>query len=668
MPKDREIPFRQIHMDFHTSPHIPDVGADFDPQAFARTLKAANVNSCTIFAKCHHGMSYYPTKVGVVHPALKRDLMGEMIQALHAAGIRAPIYVTVTWDEWAAQEHQEWLAVAKNGQLVGRTPLTDEGRWRWLCMNSGYADYLAAQTEEILQNYQVDGFFFDIHRQPQPGCVCNTCLKEMLALGLNPEDDADLTQHSLLVGRRLMDRLSRLTREHQPEATLFYNSRTRIEAAPANGMKPEFEHMTHIEIESLPSGRWGYDHFPLFVRYFQPLHPELLGMTGRFHRTWGDFGGLKPEAAMEYEVFSMLALGAKASIGDQLHPRGVLEAATYERIGRVYGSVAAKEPWCTGARPLADVGVLMTTSPTTRGDIYRATAADTGAMRMFTELQQQFHFLDPEADFSQYPVLVAPDTVAFDPALTARVQAYLAGGGKLLLTGRSGLTPAGDAFALDEFGLDYGGEGDFKPDYIVCGPTVNAGIPDLPHVQYERGNKVTARPGTEVLAQNVAPYFQRNWRHYCSHHQTPYDKETGLPAIARRGNVIYVASPLFTAYHNQAYPVHRQIIGNCLNLLLGQPLVQTSLPSCGQATLLAQPGRKVAHLLYYVWQRRAAELDIIEDVVPLHNVALAVRTGTAPRRVYLAPEGTDLEFTFADGVARCAVPTVRGHQLVAFEA
>jgi hypothetical protein len=186
-------------------------------------------------------------------------------------------------------------------------------------------------------------------------------------------------------------------------------------------------------------------------------------------------------------------------------------------------------------------------------------------------------------------------------------------------------------------------------------------------VQYERGHRVAARPGTEVLADTVNPYFQRHWRHYSSHHQTPYDRPSGLPAVTRRGGVIYIASPLFTAYKKQAYPVHRDIVGNCLRLLAPERWIHSSLPTGGQVTLMQQPARMVAHLLYYVWQRRAPDLDIIEDVVDLHGVDLAVRTAQAPRRVYLAPERRALDFTFERGVTRCSVPEVRGHQMVVFE-
>ncbi len=54
-----DLPFRQIHLDFHTSEMIPDIGAEFDPDEFGDTLVRAHVNSITCFARCHHGWNYY---------------------------------------------------------------------------------------------------------------------------------------------------------------------------------------------------------------------------------------------------------------------------------------------------------------------------------------------------------------------------------------------------------------------------------------------------------------------------------------------------------------------------------------------------------------------------------------------------------------------------------
>ena len=53
---EKEIPFRQIHLDFHTSEAIEGVCSEFDAEEFAQTLADAHVNSITLFSCGHHGM------------------------------------------------------------------------------------------------------------------------------------------------------------------------------------------------------------------------------------------------------------------------------------------------------------------------------------------------------------------------------------------------------------------------------------------------------------------------------------------------------------------------------------------------------------------------------------------------------------------------------------
>ncbi len=663
------LPSRQVHLDFHTSPLIPGVGADFDAGEFARTLKAAAVNSVTVFARCHHGMSYYPTRVATPHPSLQRDLLGEMIEACHREGIQAPIYITVVWDEHAGTTHPEWRQVDRSGKLVGRPPLSGEWGWQWLCMNSPYADYVAAQTEEICRRYPVDGIFFDIVMQTKPGCVCTHCLRSMRELGLDPTVDADLERHTLVVERKFMRRMAALVHSFHPQARLFFNSRLRMDPDPETGMRGEADAFTHWEIESLPSGGWGYNHFPLYARYYQTLGKEYLGMTGRFHLSWADFGGLKNQAALEYECFRQLALGAQCSIGDQLHPRGRLDPTVYELIGQVYRQVEACEPWCVDAVPQAEIGVLMP------GRMHKAEESHTrevleGTMRLLAETGQQFHFLDLAADLSPYRLIVAPDEVTFDAGLAGRMREYLERGGALLLSHRSGLRPDGTAFALEELGLEYEGPAPLAPNFFhVAGDEneVSAGIAPTDYVMYEAGSRVRPRPGTATLVGEAVPYFNRTWEHFCSHRQTPADRPSGYPMVARRGRVIYFASPIFHAYQAYGNGVYKALVRNAVAALLPDPLVQAGLPSAGEVTLLKQGSRLVCHLLYYTPQRRTTQIDIVEDVVPLFDVALAVRAAFRPGRVYLAPQGRDLPFEVDGAYVRCRVPELRGHQMVVVE-
>jgi hypothetical protein len=670
------LPFRQIHLDFHTSPHIPDVGVDFDGAEFVRTLKDAHVNSVTCFAKCHHGMSYYPTEIGVVHPHLKRDLLGEQIEACHSAGINVPVYISVVWDEHAAATHADWLQVTPDGKLAGRSPLGNHG-WRFLCMNSPYIDYVAAQTEEVVRRYPVDGIFFDIVMETQPACVCNHCMLLIAELGLDPTSEPDLRHKARVVARRVMERLSALVRAHRPSATIFYNSRLRVTSDPEAGNQPELQYMTHIEIESLPSGGWGYNHFPLYVRYFQPLGLATLGMTARFHKTWADFGGLKTEAALEYECFRMVASGSACSIGDQLHPRGRLEAPVYERIGRVYDSVAQKEGLVAGAEPEVEIGVLVSSGAGAGGG--RSSASDEGVLRMLLEEHHQFQFVDRDSDFSRYHVLIVPDEITFDPELAAKVRAYLGGGGSLLLSHRSGLAASapdstmgtGDSFALPEIGVEYGGTGEYTPSYLRLeegfGRAGGASLPALDYVLYDEGCAVEAADGTEVLARIVRPYFNRTWQHFSSHNQTPQAELTPHAAVTRRGQVIYISHPIFRSYHRHGYPVYRQVVAAALRLLLPEPLLRADLPTSAEATLMRQENRRVLHLLHYAPQRRSADIDIVEDALPLLPTTVAVRVPEQPSRAYLAPTGTALDVEYDGAYAHVTLPLVQGHAMVVLE-
>ena len=657
------LPTRQVHLDFHTSPHVPGVGAQFDAAEFVRTLQAARVNSVTVFAKCHHGYSYYPTMVGTPHPHLRRDLLGEMIAACHQAGIRAPIYTTVVWDELAWQTHPEWRQVAPDGRAAGpsHTPLTPG--WKNLCMNSGYADYVIAQIEEILDRYDGDGMFVDIVRYIGASCVCATCLAQMVEQGVDPEDPAQLRAFTLAAERRFMDRATAAIRAKKPEQTIFYNSRLRMGWDSDACNRPELDNFTHLEIESLPGGYWGYDHFPMYVRYFQTFPRQLLAMTGRFHTTWGDFGGLRNRAALELECFQALAHGAAISIGDQMHPRGALDPAVYARIGEVYAQVERYEPWCFGTEALPEIAVLSANIEPWQTMINES---DRGALHVLEQLKQQFHFVDTGADLSPYAVVILPDEAPIDAALAGRLRDYLARGGSLLISDRSGLDAATGDFALaEEIGVHYRGAAKFAPDYLALEPALAAGIEPMPHVCELPGTRVAAAPGAEVLAWSGAPYFNRTWRHFNSHQYTPMRDVTDEPLVVQHGRALYIARPLFREYAQSARLVHKQVLANCLARLLPRPRVGAhTLPSTAIVAVRRRQADLLVHVLHYVHQRRGQALDVIEDVLPLRDVTLSVRAARRPESVWLVPGDQPVEWEWRDGYVRLTLPRVDGYAIV----
>jgi hypothetical protein len=657
------LPFRQVHLDFHTSEAIENVADEFDAQAFADTLVAAHVNSINLFARCHHGWLYYdsPRFPELVHPHLaRRDLLREQITTCQARGIRTPIYITVQWDYHSATTHPEWLTLGVDGRAIG--PVNEPfqaGFWRFLCVNSPYRQFLKAHVQEVLELLPVDGLWLDIVQPVE--CVCPHCRALMEVRGLDPANAADRSAFAVQSINAFKRDMTAFIRQFNADCLIFYNAG---HVGPRH--RAILDAYTHLELESLPSGGWGYIHFPLTVRYARNLGLDCLGMNGKFHTSWGDFHSFKNLAALQYEVFLMLAMNAKCCIGDQLHPSGAMSPATYDLIGQVYAEVEAKEPWCEGATPVAEIGVL-TPEEFHGGGIGGLPPALMGAVRMLTELGHQFDVLDSHSDFSPYKVLILPDEIPVDERLAAKLKEYLARGGSLLASYHAGLNPGRDNFALPELGVRLVGDAPYSPDFLLPHGELAAGLPATEHVMYLPGLQVEALPGSSVLIETGVPYFNRTYRHFCSHKHTPASGEIGYPGVVQCGRTIYFAHPIFTQYNDNAPRWVKTLLANALNRLLPEPLLRHNGTSTLVSTVNAQPGRKVIHLLHYIPERRGQAFDTIEDVIPLFDVELSLRAEAPVRAVTLVPQGQELPFTQTNGRVTLRVPQVLGHQMIACE-
>jgi hypothetical protein len=659
--------YRQIHLDFHTGPWIGDVGVDFDPGEFARTMKRAHVDSVTVFAKCHHGHLYYETARPESHPGLKRGakLLERQIEALHREGIRAPIYISILCDEYAADTYPQWICLEPDGRRVGRGPLENRNSsWQILDMSSPYQEFLADQTREVLRKFKpVDGVFFDMCWD-QPS-VSNYAKASMLREGLNPEIEADRKKHAHLVAHRYMKRFHDMVTDVTRGATVFFNGRSHSQ------LRQELAYQTQAEIESLPTGGWGYMYFPKNVRYARTLGLPYMGMTARFHKSWADFGGLKPYAALEYETGQMMAHGARCSIGDQLHPRGTLDRGAYDLIGRVYERVEAREPWLTGATPVTEIAVLQTPEqPVGMGTRIAVKGAEEGAIRMLTQLKHQFDLVDTEAEFARYKLLILPDGVRLeeDAALTRKIRAFVKAGGSLLASGTSGLNADGTKLLLPELGIKPAGLSPFKTTYIRFRREISDDVPPSDHVMYETGVRVTPAAGATMLARVVEPYFDRSWRHFSSHFQTPADKPTRYAVAVQKGpRVAYISYPIFTAFAAHANYPYRLLVRNILARLLPEPILRVDAPMSTETGVARQGKRTIVHLLHYSPERRTEKLDLIEDIVPLFDVPLSLKLPRAPKRVYAAPDESPIAFEYLAGRVNLRVPEVRGHAMIVFE-
>jgi len=665
-----KLRFRQVHLDFHTSPHIPGIGEKFDKKQWQEVLKVGHVNSITCFSKCHHGWSYHPTKVGKMHPHLSFDLLRAQIDASKEIGVNVPIYISAGVDNVMAEEHPEWREISIEGAYQGWTGPINRPGFKKMCFNSPYLDYLCDQIREAVQMFpEANGVFLDIIFQGE--CCCKWCLKGMEEQGLDANNQADRQKFAKQVLEKYYRETTAACRCNDPNMPVFHNS-----GHVTKGNREILKYFSHLELESLPTGGWGYDHFPLSAKYAAQTGLDYMGMTGKFHTTWGEFGGYKHPNALRYECAAMLAFGSKCSVGDQLHPSGEMDMTTYKIIGAAYAEVEKKEPWCENSINVADIALLSSEAET--GD----RVPDTGAGRILLEGHFLFDIIDRQVDFGKYKMLVLPDVIAVDAELEAKVNAFLEKGGKLLLTGKSGLKKDGSSFAFD-IGAEYAGESSFQPDYLDFGmqSPLAPGFVASPLVMYGKSQRIKPTTG-EALVSIRKPYFNRTWKHFCSHQHAPAAKPSEYVGAVRNGNILYLAHPIFTIYYGQGAVAYKDYAINALRLLLGddQTLI-TNMPSTARITLTEQPDEKryVLHLLYANtiarggnvtfspegFVRNSSPLEVIEDLIPLRNTEVALKLPRQITSATLEPEIGSLPFELKNGRIILKVEEFTCHQIVA---
>ncbi|WP_310829872.1 beta-galactosidase trimerization domain-containing protein [Paenibacillus pedocola] len=657
--------FRQVHLDFHTSEAIPGIGQEFSKANFQAMLRTGHVDSITVFSKCHHGWAYHPSEANEMHPHLSFDLLGEMIAAAHEIGVRTPVYLSAGLDEKLARRHPEWLIRDAEDRTRWVKDFMTPG-YHEFCLGTPYLDILLAQIHEVVSRYDADGIFLDIVGARK--CRCQYCVAALRAAGQDPRDETSV----VALGEATYLNYARRVRETidavKPGLPVYHNN-----GHQQRGRRDLVHVNSHLELESLPTGGWGYDHFPLSARYAQPLGMEFLGMTGKFHTSWGEFGGYKHPNALRFEAALSLAHGAKCSIGDQLHPSGRMDEATYALIGAAYAEVEAKEPWCSGVESVADIAVLSLEAareacPGGHELKGQRNLADAGVVRMLTEGHYLFDIVDMSSDFTAYKVLILPDEVPVWPELAGAIETFTAGGGKVLATGRSGLNMAGDAFALN-LGINWLGVNPYRPSYFRPHFTPGALLP-ASYVMYSEGQLVELKGG-HSLGHLENPYFNRDVFTFCSHQHTPGTREDKGPGMVESEDGIYIAWEVFSDYADGGHLILKEMVLHALSRLLPQPALSTSLPARGITTLQYQQAerRYVNHLLYAAPVLKG-RIEVIEDIVPLRDISVSLRLPTAApvHRVYLAPSMTALPFTAGqEGELSYTVPYLENHQMAVIE-
>jgi hypothetical protein len=362
----------------------------------------------------------------------------------------------------------------------------------------------------------------------------------------------------------------------------------------------------------------------------------------------------------------IVSLGCLACTGDQLHPSGKMDLETYRIIGEAYEYIETREPWLKGAKVKADVAVLGTMEMFHDG----GEGAILGAGKMLMEAQIPHTVIDETMSFDGYKFIILPDKGRLDPGVRDKLNRFMEKGGKLLLSAESGVEKDAWKFALD-MGLICEGKSPWDVEYVKPRKAIAKGLVSSPFLLYHSG--IAAKPdGTgEILADTVAPMFNRTWAHFCSHRNTPPGETIATPSAIQKCNLIYIAQPIFSMYNSDGMKLHRDYVLNCIERLYPRQkslLAVDGLQSCGRASVTHQEeeNRDIIHLLYATPVKRGC-VEVIEDIVTTGKITVRYRCETEPKSVKLVPENKALKVKYAKGFVEFTVPSITMAQMVSVE-
>jgi hypothetical protein len=638
--------FRELHIDAHFA-QLPAPYEDFDADRAADILKTAGFQMVSIFAVCNGGYSYYPTKLGVTHPGLKRDFTGEFSSALKRRGIRVLAYVSVGADRRHGNEHPEWM----------RAPSQGRGDVAQMCTSSPWVEEVhIPQLREIVSLYDVDGFFFDavLGKFVRGVCRCRYCREAFGAEIPSADDDPKVFEHYRFLSRRGARYADQVVGAMKPGLAYVMNHVW----VTHNPVRPPAT-LTQLVWEPVPpyTGVLSLD-FSLQARYLATQRgvENWSCMTTRGNG-WGDYSLRDPET-FRHEAAVLLASGGRPYFGDDSYPSGNPDPAVYEVYGEVNRRTVALEPHVRGCVPVRDTAVLLSADSLWSGLPLNpprewmgnpSSPGVAGAHKMLVEEHAQFGILNSETlveTLSDYRALILPEQRILNGTECEAIRRFVEAGGALIATGDTGTRDEAnqplDNFALaDVLGVRFAGRADTRRAYLRARLE---GIPRM-DVQVNGAYSRIQTTTTKSLLDLVPPAVR----------QAPAEAAQGPGITLNRfgkGVAIYCAVPLFGAYHQDDTPVLRKLASWMFaqaHPAAERAIVLERAPLSAEVVLNARGQDRFVHLLNFGADRRLGGAPKLQDFSTVEGIQVRLRSKSRPSRVLLVPEARPIAFEWSGG-------------------
>ena len=663
-----------FHHDLHAD--LTDTAIGTRCEDLEEMLRLAGVEFVQTDSKGHPGMTtwFSQTPEATVAPGVVKDALAQWRAATRKLGIPLHAHYSGIWDAAAGAKHPDWRLLTADGHSP-LPPYTIPGwpseRGALMCPRGPYLEtLLIPQLLEMIDRYEVDGFWLDGDIWAMQPCYCPRCRE---AYANETGEAAPPTEVSdprwgkwwlfnLRALEAFVTRYCDAVHQHKPGVLVCSNWLQTFRNPGPPTVPTDW-----ISSDNVPV--YGVDGSRCQARFNSTRGKPWDIMLWDFYASHGMTEPsspwvTKPVQMLQQEAAIVVALGGQVQACDAPWSPCGLRTGQHvpwrmRRVREMGRFVKARRTLCHGTETIPQVAVLHSehhahATVTGHNLFWNVDAAPVeGAVFGLLENHYGVDVLDEWAlvpRLAEFPVVVAPEQHAMSAEMVTALKTYVVEGGKLLVTG---------AAALDRFGAEFLGVTAGK---LVERTTYHVPAADGATPVYSASWRLVETAGARALfSLGTTPLLDE----YLISHPGATLHQQG------KGKVLYVPGALFRDFATNRYALTRALIGELTRALAGRLPIEVQGPLCLDVVLRGQGNKTIIHLI-----NRASGIPnqpnngAVDEIPSVGPVTISWRGTASPRKVRLAFEKAGLTWKYVKmhgGTLVITVPTVHVHAAVVVE-
>ena len=647
--------YRRNLVDMHINDWNKDFLSEFSVDDYYKYLKTCEVDGVMLYLQSHVGLCHYPTKVGIMHKAFegREDMMRQLVDKCRYGGIPVVGYYSLIFNTAEEERHPEWRLISDKAT---QTSYHQRGSRYGRCCpnNSEYREFVKVQISEILDYFTLDGMFYDMTYWSGI-CCCESCRARFEAetgiAEIPDTDDLSLPEVKLFMQKRyewiadFCKLVTDYTRELAPHLSVSHNNAYEVSGdwthAVWEGVSDQCDYCCGDLYGDI------YDH-SFCMKYYQnaTVNMPFEYMVSRFAVNLQQHTISKTQTQLDQDIFLTVAHHGANFVIDAMDPVGTLNPKVAELIGSSYRAQMPYEKHIRSGESVGDVAVWYSTTGR-----YNSNAQDFNTRSCSVNLSKTLsthhvpYKIAPNTksgELGKYKFVFASAVAGLTEQNRKDIYSYVKDGGVFCFSGVE------DEELLRELiGAEFIELSEHRSNYVspVKGKEeLFFGFDEkYPLAMTHKHPIVKMNSDAEILAYLNIPYGKyRDNMLFASIHSNPPGILTEHPSVVRRrygkGTVIWSALPIEgeAGYHHGEVTMRilREYLPEC------EQTVTTTAPMQVELVTFAQENAV---------QISTVDMGVIEERRRIESFEISARTGRAPKRVLLLPDGTDVPFEYADG-------------------